>query len=136
MAIINEVRGVKTVIRNMRLARKAKEKGVELGLKRGGILGIRESKKVVPVDTGDLRGSGDIRVKGKGFKTRIQIGYFEKHYAIYVHERTDLRHKPGKQAKYLSEPLKKAQSQIFRIVFDSVNKVYKGTKFYSNRIAP
>lgn len=41
---------------------------------------------------------------------------FTQNYAIYVHERTELRHKPGKQAKFLETPARTMQGELFRIV--------------------
>ena len=45
----------------------------------------RESMKVVPILTGNLRGSAFTRFTGTGLQTRVQVGYTAA-YALFVHE--------------------------------------------------
>ncbi len=65
-----------------------------------------ESQRLVPVDTSKLKHSGyvEVRTEGRSGRVRAEIGYGlygRPFYAGIVHERLDLRHAKGKQAKYL-----------------------------------
>lgn len=78
--------------------------GYRIGLEKGAKYLLRESKKIVPVDTGDLKRSGFVSITGRRFDSVATIGYTQ-YYAIWVHENLDAQHKPGKSAKYLSRIL-------------------------------
>jgi len=43
----------------------------------------------------------------------VVVGYTQD-YAVYVHERTELKHKPGKQAKFLESPARNLSKEMFR----------------------
>lgn len=70
---------------------------------------LDESKKLVPFDEGVLSASGSVAVNEKG--TKAVVGY-NTPYAVYQHERTDLRHPNGRSAKYLERPLRERRQQI------------------------
>lgn len=83
---------------------------------------MRESKLIVPVDTGTLRSSGHVeQPKIAGMKTSVTLGYggAASGYAIPVHEippppmksrgGRSARHNPPTQWKYLEMPFKKAR---------------------------
>ena len=129
MADLSKVTGVKEVIRNMHRAGIRFALGVERGLKRGGLFGLRKSKQVVPVLTGNLKNSGDVRSEGNGFNTVVKVGYWDTDYAIYVHERRDLKHKEGKQSKFLESPMRNHSKEIYNIVADSANGIWKASNF-------
>jgi hypothetical protein len=74
----------------------------------------RESQKIVPVDTGFLRGSAFTRAEGKGFACVVSVGY-EAYYAIYVHENLTNYHRPPTRAKYLESVLLEKNREINRI---------------------
>ena len=100
---------------------------------RQGLLLLRESKRIVPVDTGNLKATGFARRAGVGLKTAVDVGY-EANYAIFVHE--DIyalhgeayndfyeaeiaagdKHRRGKnqQAKFLAKPLKDLRRNMTR----------------------
>lgn len=62
------------------------------------------SQELVPVDTGDLKASGFIETRDTASGVGVFLGYgrFGKpFYAGFVHERLDVRHAKGKQAKFL-----------------------------------
>lgn len=59
----------------------------------------KRTLRLVPVKTGDLRNSAYIRKIGIGY----EIGFTE-YYAIFVHERLELKHKEPTQAKFLEDP--------------------------------
>jgi len=75
---------------------------------------MTESKEQCPVDTGTLRGTGHVeQPKAEGRQVWVEMGYGgpAAPYAVYVHERTELRHKVGK-AKYLEDPVKAAAPKL------------------------
>jgi hypothetical protein len=74
-----------------------------------------EAQKRTPVDTGYLRSSA---------KTRMENDYtvlvsYDAAYAIFVHERTNLRHKVG-EAKFLQNAIDKNKSQIRKIIENTI----------------
>lgn len=115
MAKVVKVIGVRKVTRALRKAGVRTGKQVERGLKKAGLFIQRISQEVVPIDTSALKNSAFTRATGSGFNVDVQVGY-TKGYAIYVHERTELRHAPGKQAKFLEEPVRTKRQEILRII--------------------
>ena len=115
MAHMVEVIGVEDVKRRL------KEAGVKLGfqVRRGlikaGLFLQRESQKVVPVDTSNLKNSAGTKPIGHGWHTDV-IVYYEATYAVYVHERTELKHKKGKMAKFLEKPMRENRHRILGII--------------------
>lgn len=71
-----------------------------------------ESQTLVPVDTGRLKRSGEIRQRTNS----ISILYTAP-YAIWVHERVELSHDNG-QAKFLEEPAKKLKKKADRFYYN------------------
>jgi hypothetical protein len=94
-------------------------KGIQRGLIAGGRLIQRLSQQVVPVDTGNLKGGADTRKIGNGWGTEVTVSYSAA-YAIYVHERTDLKHKPGKRAKFLEGPARENKDLILATIASKV----------------
>lgn len=86
-----------------------------MGLKRAGLYLQRLSQKVVPVKTGNLKNSAGTRMIGRG-KHSAAVVFYTAAYAVYVHERTELQHKPGKIAKFLERPAKLFRDDILRII--------------------
>lgn len=82
---------------------------------------MEESRNQVPVDTGTLKESAYVEEPqvagneivvnfgygGPNDKVNPKSGKPASEYAIYVHERTDLKHPTGK-AKFLEDPLNNA----------------------------
>ena len=69
------------------------------------------AKRITPVDTGTLRGSGHVqtpRVGGTTLSITLGFGGAASGYALVQHERTDLRHRGRQQAKFLEQPAKAA----------------------------
>jgi hypothetical protein len=81
-----KVKGIDKLVRGMARYKRNVGKGVERGLVKAGEMLMRESLKIVPVQTGNLKASYEVRKKGKGLKTVVIIGYFGVSYAAYVHE--------------------------------------------------
>lgn len=68
-----------------------------------------ESQVLVPVKTGDLKNSGFLRIaSGRTGNIWVEMGYADggdPDYAAYVHEMTNIPHKPPTQAKFLEQPI-------------------------------
>ena len=76
---------------------------------------FRDSQRLVPVDTGALRASGQIiPPRKKGTKWEVVIGYggAAKSYALEQHENLRYRHKEGKSAKYLETPTRQRGAKM------------------------
>ena len=119
------IRGSKEFQKRLTALRKAHPTRFGRGLIRAGLYVHRESQKIVPVDTGALKGSSYTRHTGTGADMVVRIGY-QQSYAVFVHERTELRHKPGKSAKYLEIPLRKGVKDMVKIInreFDVHGKI-------------
>ena len=112
---VTHVIGVKEVQARLKAAGVLTDQEIARGLKRAGLYLQRLSQKVVPVDTGALKNSAGTRMVGRG-KYAAAAVFYTQSYAVYVHERTDLRHKAGKQAKFLEGPAKEHREDILRII--------------------
>lgn len=80
---------------------------------------LNESKKIVPLDTGNLRNSGMVsrqRIDGAVVEVEISYGGSSAPYAMIIHEDVTLDHSPAKltsvtkkprrgQAKFLETPV-------------------------------
>ena len=85
--------GIDVVVRNMDLFSKRQSMRAARALKLGAVHVERKSLEIVPVDSGNLKGSWRItNVGGTGFKTVLRIGYIGVEYSIYVHEDEIKRH--------------------------------------------
>jgi len=79
---------------------------------------LTESKKRVPVDTGALKGSGQIdapKVSANGASVRMGYGDTAVDYALIVHEDTNANHPTG-QSHYLSSVIDELRPQfLFKV---------------------
>lgn len=125
MAKLANMTGMSNVLRNLKKADVKIGKGLEVGLKRGGLFLQRESMKIVPVDLDNLRPSADTRnIGGKGFDTDIVVHYGAgANYAPYVHEDLEARHKPGKTAKFLEKPAREKRKDILNIINEEAGSI-------------
>lgn len=82
-----EIKGVDKVIRNLRYT-VPKKLGRRLGpaFVKAANMVMRESLKIVPVQTGNLKASWKIKKSGSGLRTVVMFGYWGVAYAPYVHE--------------------------------------------------
>lgn len=82
------------------------------------------SQKYVPVDTGKLKRSGFLEsVSGDRKIPRVVIGYGKRGrppYAVFVHERTDLRHKSPTRSKFLQAAVEEDIDNIRRRLLSSL----------------
>jgi len=120
------VQGVKEIQRAITAHKKKTAKGLRVGLLRAGLFLQRESQEIVPFDKGFLKASGGARYgwpreEGVGFDIAVAVGY-SANYALYVHENLTARHDPGKQAKFLEQPLREKMDRIGAIVVEAVER--------------
>jgi hypothetical protein len=118
MANVKHISGVEALLTKLRRTDQALERNFEKGLIAGGLYLQRESQKVCPVEYGNLHNSATTRkVAGKGRTADIVVAYgHNAEYAVYVHERTELHHREGKQAKFLEGPARKYRDRILSII--------------------
>jgi len=76
--------------------------GVSRGLRKCGVLLLRESLLEVPVDKNNLRAGGRVRHEGTGTRTVVYVGY-RAAYAVYVHEDLTAAHGDVFNKKYAKE---------------------------------
>lgn len=80
---------------------------------------FKKALSYTPVLTGDLRASGYLLTRVRMGKIEGEIGFGKggfPHYAVYVHERTDLMHKAPTRSKFLQaavmEDMRKFPSRL------------------------
>ena len=82
------LRGMVNVI-DSRMLRQGNRIGTNL--KRAGAFILRNSQKIVPVWTGNLKASGYVSHTGSGLATVVDVGY-RASYAVFVHENEEALH--------------------------------------------
>lgn len=63
---------------------------------------LGESRRLVPIEEGTLERSGTATVDPDDLRAAVA---YDTPYAVRVHEDMTMRHDPGRQAKYLEQPL-------------------------------
>ena len=122
MARLVTITGMPKVLANLKRSKSITAAGVERGLKQGGLFLQRESQKIVPVDTSNLKNGAFTRnTGGRGFDADVVVGYVAD-YAVYVHEDLQAKHKPGKQAKYLEQPAREKKGEIIKIIKEEARR--------------
>lgn len=71
------------------------------------------AQQLVPHETGVLQNTGRVVVSRGGLRAAVQFG---TPYARRQHEEMDWKHKPGRQAKYLEEPMMTEQDTCLAIM--------------------
>lgn len=115
------VQGLKNIEAAIKVQQNVTEKGLRKGLFRAGLFLQRESQKIVPVETSILKNSAHTRMVGTGMDVAAIISYGTD-YAMYVHENLEARHKPGKQAKFLEQPLRDHQERLREIIAQAIRE--------------
>jgi len=136
MSGIENLKALQTKLTNLKAT---KPKGLKRGLMKAGLALQRESMKIVPVQTGNLRRSAFTRPEDGGLA--VAVGYTAA-YAIYVHENLDAAHGsvfnqkhadkiakakgparkiwfnrgPEQQAKFLEKPFREQRGRLVQIV--------------------
>lgn len=115
MAKVIEIEGVEEIRARLKEADVRMGSKVRMGLIKAGLLLQRYSQEIVPVDTSNLKNSAFTRPFAAGWATDVAVGYTAE-YAVYVHERTELRHEPGKEAKFLEKPMREKRGELLAII--------------------
>jgi hypothetical protein len=92
---------------------------------------LNESKKIVPVATGNLRASGRVEPpKSTDTETVVDVTYggAAAPYAIYVHEIPHYRHAAGKTFKFLEIPAMAHRDKFARNVKERVLAYLRRTR--------
>lgn len=107
MATGGELLGLAGLLARILGARTLAELSAAKGLYARGLAIFEKSQVLVPVDTGTLRGSGQVTPpfrSGSGWEVQVGYGGAASAYAIYVHEITTSQHAAPTQAKFLEQP--------------------------------
>lgn len=100
----------------------ASRHGVQLGLEH--VLG--EATKLVPLDEGTLMRSGKVTM-GDGAAGTIS---YDTPYAVIQHENMEYKHLPGRQAKYLEQPMNTEAATVTAIIGNTIrNEAFLGGRF-------
>lgn len=139
------LKGLDTVIGNIQAAVNKLDHGSTVGLADALLFVAGESQQRAPVDTGDLRGSVEVRFDDKlyaqGIKgtnstdviivgdipetaTKCEISYNTK-YAAAQHEQTAYSHENG-QAKYLESVLVENKDRILNLIAGGIADELEG----------
>jgi hypothetical protein len=117
-----EVRGANNLSKNLSaLARRKGPPTYAQIILRAIVMVENASAKLTPVKTGHLRDSGLGNVKGESGILKESpdgaVGFTANtaEYALYVHERADLKHKKGKTAFFLQKALQEVAPKIERM---------------------
>ena len=106
--------GLNQVLANLNKEIRGIEGRTAKGLREAARLVRRDAQKRVPVDTGKLKASAYTRMIKGSSGPGTEIG-FTAAYAIFVHERMDLRHAVG-TAKFLQYALSNNTKEIVDII--------------------
>jgi hypothetical protein len=84
---------------------------------RGLLLGaehvLTEAQNLVPLDEGALQNTGTASVDEGSLTAMVS---YDTPYAARQHEELDWRHAPGRQAKYLEQPLNAERATVLDLV--------------------
>lgn len=125
------ITGLQGTLRAVGKAKEKTSKTIAEGLRTAAETLLKESQKLVPVDTGALKASGRVEVSGTAMGARAQVVYgggvvidisqepdpagttFRTvDYAYVVHERLDVYHRPPTQARFLADAVPKVRGTI------------------------
>lgn len=99
----------------LRSTKRAAAKGLELGLEHV----LAEARKIIPLDEGTLERSGRVQVDPL---TLEGIVSFDTVYAVRQHEELTWKHAPGRQAKYLEQPMARERERVLEIVAATIRR--------------
>lgn len=104
----------------------AAKDAIRAGVARGLLLAaehvLTESQAVVPLDEGELQRSGTTAVDEGSLKAAI--GY-DSVYAARQHEELTWRHAPGRQAKFLEQPLNANRGPVARLIAAQIRRALR-----------
>lgn len=110
-----KVRGMQNVVSNMNRQVNAIYDRSQRGLNKAALVILRESNRLVPVNTGNLRGSGFFEPVQSG-PPAVIVAY-QAEYAVYVHEDLEARYRTG-QAKFLETAIRNEQDRALAAIED------------------
>lgn len=82
---------------------------------------LGEAQKIVPLEEGTLERSGRVDVDG----LNGQIG-FDTVYAVRQHEELTWKHLPGRQAKYLEQPMNTEREVMLQLMAVPLRRWLRG----------
>lgn len=80
---------------------------------------LDESTRVAPIEEGTLIRSATATVDPAKLEAVVS---YDTPYAVRQHEDLDARHDPGRQAKYLEEPLRSRANTILKLIAEPIRK--------------
>lgn len=83
---------------------------------------LGESTAVVPLDEAALQNSGTASVDEASLTAMVS---YDTPYAVIQHERLDFRHAPGRQAKYLEQPLNACRGPVAQIIAAQIRRAMR-----------
>lgn len=83
---------------------------------------LSQSTEVVPLDEAELQRSGTASVDAPSLTAMVS---YDTPYAVRQHEELDYRHAPGRQAKYLEQPLNACRGPVERIIAAEVRRAMR-----------
>lgn len=83
------------------------------GLRKAGEHLLGESRALVPIEEGTLERSGTVVVDEQALTATVA---YDMPYSVRQHEDMTLRHAPGRQAKYLEQPLNSARDVMLDLI--------------------
>lgn len=105
------VKGAAEVARNLRALVDRFPDLAAQGLNEQAELTMTDAKQNTPVEFGILKGSGKVSTFATRYKLAARLT-FGTEYAVYVHERTELRHPRGGEAKFLEHAIQRAAARL------------------------
>lgn len=123
MAHVVKTVGAKEIEQALRKADHRLGTKIRAGLIRAGRHLQEYSQQVVPVLTSNLKNSAGTRDVGSGWSTDV-IVFYTASYAAFVHERTELKHKPGKQAKFLEGPARLHRKDLLKDIAEEASEAF------------
>jgi hypothetical protein len=96
-----------------------RKEGAIKGLKLAAEHVLQVSRTRVPLEEGTLERSGVASVDSSEMKAAVS---YDTVYAVYQHERLDLKHAPGRTAKYLEDPINEEVDTVREIVAAAVRR--------------
>ena len=116
-----KIKGEKELERELRRLEKAYPDAVAISLYEVALDPIfRESQEEVPVDTGRLRSSGGVVLRGSKREPEV-IVFYGTNYALPVHQRVEVPHATGK-ARFLSDPFLRVAPQLLSLLVAGTRK--------------
>jgi hypothetical protein len=115
-------KNIKVIKQQMREHKRATNAAITRGIAKVGMFVQRESQKLSPVDTGNMRAAANVRLQikttTKGASAKI---VFVAAYAIFVHENLTAHHEVGEN-KFLTKAVMRNLERIKVIFYEEVTK--------------